>query len=261
MANQEESYMTGAKYAMLMVTAASIGLAGIGSNMASAEPKSAGSGAAEQAPAPLKNVIGEIADGEAVFVDGKSFEIAKGKAKGKDDTSALVQKLRAGPLENGTIIFRSGDKLYIAAAAPASYTQPPTSYMQGYQPMPPAAAYMQPPTTYMQPQTGQRYQPMPPAEAYMQPPTTYMQPQTGQRYQPMPPAEAYMQPPTTYMQPQTGQRYQPMPPAAAYMQPQTSYGYQPMPPAEAYMKPQPGKGNETAASSSIRKAFEDNWSW
>jgi len=64
-----------------------------------------------------KDVIGELASNEGIFVDAKTFKIAKGKAKG--DPSAQIAKLGAKEVGPGAIIFRSGNKLYIAEGAPA----------------------------------------------------------------------------------------------------------------------------------------------
>ena len=44
------------------------------------------------------DVIGELASNEGIFVDGKTFKIARGKAKG--DPSAQIAKL-AGPRKSG----------------------------------------------------------------------------------------------------------------------------------------------------------------
>jgi len=98
--------MDRSKYTML-VAAAAVGLAAFGSNVAGAQTKNA----AEKAPPPLKNVVGEIKDNEAYYVDGKTFQVAKGKAKGKEESAKLIQKLQAAPLPQGAIIFRAGDTL------------------------------------------------------------------------------------------------------------------------------------------------------
>jgi hypothetical protein len=57
-----------------------------------------------------------IADNDSVYIDAKSFKIVPGKKKG--DTSALIKRLNARNLGAGTIVFRSGDALYIADAPP-----------------------------------------------------------------------------------------------------------------------------------------------
>ncbi len=61
---------------------------------------------------------GTIADNDSIFVDGKSFQITPGKAKGA--ASAQIKALGARELGLGAIIFRSGEKLYIADAPPLS---------------------------------------------------------------------------------------------------------------------------------------------
>jgi hypothetical protein len=55
-----------------------------------------------------------IPDNDSVFVDGQSFQVIPGKAKG--DTAAQIKSLSARGLGPAAIIFRSGDKLYIADA-------------------------------------------------------------------------------------------------------------------------------------------------
>jgi hypothetical protein len=55
-----------------------------------------------------------IADSDSIFVDGNSFKVVPGKAKG--NASALVDELDARDLGPGTIIFRSGNRLYLVDA-------------------------------------------------------------------------------------------------------------------------------------------------
>ena len=57
---------------------------------------------------------GTIADNDSIYIDGKTFAITPGRAKG--DTSAQIEALGARDLGPGAIIFRSGEKLYIVAA-------------------------------------------------------------------------------------------------------------------------------------------------
>jgi hypothetical protein len=59
---------------------------------------------------------GTIADNDSIFIDGKTFQITPGKAKGP--ASAQIKALGARELGLGAIIFRSGDTLYIADALP-----------------------------------------------------------------------------------------------------------------------------------------------
>jgi hypothetical protein len=63
-------------------------------------------------------VIGELASGEGVFVDGKTFKIAKGKAKG--EPSAQIARLGAKEVGPGAIIFRYRDKLYMVEGTPTA---------------------------------------------------------------------------------------------------------------------------------------------
>src|SRR5262249_1669143 len=82
-----------------------------------------GSALAQPAPASStsQDVIAELAPGEGIFVDGKTFKIARGKAKG--DPAEQVARLGAKEIGPGTIIFRSGDKLYIVGGTPGPTPQ------------------------------------------------------------------------------------------------------------------------------------------
>jgi Putative metallopeptidase len=55
-----------------------------------------------------------IADKDSIFIDGKTFQIVPGKAH--DDFAKRVEGMGAREIGPGAIIFRSGDKLYIAGA-------------------------------------------------------------------------------------------------------------------------------------------------
>src|ERR1700751_6342131 len=57
-----------------------------------------------------------IGDNDSVLIDGNSFKVVPGKGRG--DASALIRKLDAQALGPGAVVFRSGDKLYIADAGP-----------------------------------------------------------------------------------------------------------------------------------------------
>jgi hypothetical protein len=63
-----------------------------------------------------------IADNDSIYIDGKTFAITPGRAKG--DTSTQIEALGARDLGPGAIIFRSGEKLYIVAA-PVLVPSPP----------------------------------------------------------------------------------------------------------------------------------------
>jgi hypothetical protein len=67
------------------------------------------------------DVIGELANNEGIFVDGKSFKIARGKAKG--DPAAQIAKMGAKEVGPGAIVFRYGDKLYMVEGTPAPAPQ------------------------------------------------------------------------------------------------------------------------------------------
>ena len=57
-----------------------------------------------------------IGDNDSVLVDGNSFTVVPGKGKG--GASTLITKLGAQALGPGAVVFRSGDKLYIAGTGP-----------------------------------------------------------------------------------------------------------------------------------------------
>src|SRR5215468_707212 len=67
------------------------------------------------------DVIGELANNEGIFVDGKTFKIARGKAKG--DPAAKIAKTGAKEVGPGAIIFRYNDKLYMVEGTPAPAPQ------------------------------------------------------------------------------------------------------------------------------------------
>jgi hypothetical protein len=67
------------------------------------------------------DVIGELANNEGIFVDGKTFKIARGKAKG--DPAAQIAKMGAKEVGPGAIVFRYGDKLYMVEGTPAPAPQ------------------------------------------------------------------------------------------------------------------------------------------
>ncbi len=62
--------------------------------------------------ASAENAPGRIADKDGIFVDGQTFEIIYGRAR--VDASAQVNDLNARELGPAAIVFRSGDKLYVA---------------------------------------------------------------------------------------------------------------------------------------------------
>jgi hypothetical protein len=64
---------------------------------------------------PSKGGIG-IADNDGIFIDGRSFKIVTGHANGEG--SAMVQKSGARELGPAAIVFRKGDKLYLATVRP-----------------------------------------------------------------------------------------------------------------------------------------------
>src|SRR5689334_3324391 len=73
---------------------------------------------AAAATAQAQNNLGNISNNESIFIDGKTFEILGGKAKG--DIAAQIKNLGARELGGGAIIFRSGDKLYLLGGTGAA---------------------------------------------------------------------------------------------------------------------------------------------
>src|SRR5262245_25841430 len=59
-----------------------------------------------------------IANNDSIYIDGNTFKVSPGKAKG--DPSAQIKKTGARELGPGAIVFRSADKLYIMDAATAA---------------------------------------------------------------------------------------------------------------------------------------------
>jgi hypothetical protein len=57
-----------------------------------------------------------IADKEGIYIDGKSFTLTRGTAKG--DPSAVIGTSAAQELGPAAIVFRKGDKLYLAVIPP-----------------------------------------------------------------------------------------------------------------------------------------------
>src|SRR5262245_5210250 len=62
------------------------------------------------------NVLGQLASNEGIFVDAGEFKINKGAAK--SDPSDQIAKSGAKEVQDGAIIFRSGNKLYIVDGRP-----------------------------------------------------------------------------------------------------------------------------------------------
>ena len=86
----------------------------------------AGAGQLALAQQPTGDVIGELANNEGVFVDGKTFKIARGKAKG--DPAAQIAKIGAKEVGPGAIVFRYNDKLYMVEGPAA----PPPQAMKNF---------------------------------------------------------------------------------------------------------------------------------
>ena len=72
-------------------------------------------------PAQADDASRLLQQGEGLFVDGKALRIVIGKAKNDDGTQ--IKRVNARELGPGVIIFRSGNRLYIADSPPFA---PPT---------------------------------------------------------------------------------------------------------------------------------------
>jgi hypothetical protein len=81
----------------------------------------AGAGKLALAQQPTGDVIGELTNDEGIFVDGKTFKIAKGRAKG--DPAAQIAKMGAKEVGPGAIVFRYNDKLYMVEGTPTPAPQ------------------------------------------------------------------------------------------------------------------------------------------
>ncbi|MBV8747391.1 MAG: hypothetical protein JO134_20360, partial [Xanthobacteraceae bacterium] len=109
------------KSCMLIAGVASVGLlAGLGAPALAQQPQ---------------DLIGKLGNNEGVFVDGKTFDIARGAAKG--DASAAIAKLGAKEVGPGAIIFRSGDKLYMVEGRPDASPQAMKNFQDNW-----AVSYM-----------------------------------------------------------------------------------------------------------------------
>ena len=90
----------------------------------------AGAGQLALAQQPTGDVIGELANNEGIFVDGKTFKIARGKAKG--DPAAQIAKLGAKEVGPGAIVFRYDDKLYMVEGTPVPAPQAMKSFQDNW---------------------------------------------------------------------------------------------------------------------------------
>src|SRR6516165_2368889 len=88
--------MSVSKLVTIAVAVAAVSLAAGASKLAFAQQSS--------------GVVGELANNQGIFVDGKTFKIVRGTAKG--DPAAEIAKMGAKEIGPGAILFRHGDKLY-----------------------------------------------------------------------------------------------------------------------------------------------------
>jgi hypothetical protein len=102
-----------------VITAAAIGLTSGFSTLAAAQtPQTqAPQTQAPQAQTPqTQSAPAMLGNNDALFLDGKTFAVTPGKPK--DDAASRIDTSDAQELPRGTIIFRSGEKLYIVDAPP-----------------------------------------------------------------------------------------------------------------------------------------------
>lgn len=92
--------MSPSKVSLLLVAAAAAGFAVTASRFAIAAPE--------------KGEIATLGPNHGIVVDPKTFAVTKGVSK--TDPTAHIVKLGAREVTNGAVIFRVGDKLYIADA-------------------------------------------------------------------------------------------------------------------------------------------------
>jgi hypothetical protein len=76
--------------------------------------------------------IDDLASNEGIYVDKGNFKVMRGMAK--TDPTAQIMKLGARPVEEGAIIFRSGDQLYIVDAVPAGGARMLNSFRDAFAP-------------------------------------------------------------------------------------------------------------------------------
>jgi hypothetical protein len=69
---------------------------------------------------------------DGIHVDKGTFKIMRGSEK--TDPTAQITKLGARPVEEGAIIFRSGDQLYIVDAVPAGGSRMLNSFRDAFAP-------------------------------------------------------------------------------------------------------------------------------
>jgi hypothetical protein len=92
--------MSSANPILVAVTAASLAIAGFTLSSSAQQDKSA---------------VTELKANEGIYVDPATFAILKGVSK--TNPAGSIVKLGAREVGNGAIIFRVGDKLYLADAA------------------------------------------------------------------------------------------------------------------------------------------------
>ena len=66
--------------------------------------------------------LGTLSSNEGILVDVKNFNITRGKSKAAEPSAMLV-KTGARQVNDGAVIFRSGEKLYIIDGDPRSGAQ------------------------------------------------------------------------------------------------------------------------------------------
>ncbi len=100
--------MSPSKLSLVAIAAASLAAVGFTLSGSAQDRPSLGLGAAQEKPTMTLGV------NEGILVHPTNFAVMKGTAK--SDPSAKIAKLGAREVSNGAIIFRVGDKLYLADA-------------------------------------------------------------------------------------------------------------------------------------------------
>ena len=107
--------MSPSKISLLAIAVASIGLAvGVSRFATAAAP------------------IDDLVSNEGIYVDKGTFKVMRGMAK--TDPTAQIMKLGARPVDQGAIIFRSGDQLYIVDAVPSGGPHMLNSFRDAFAP-------------------------------------------------------------------------------------------------------------------------------
>ncbi len=113
--------MSLARSSLLMVGAAALGATVGATGLAIAQFGMSGPGSQLGMPQYMKadtKAVAELGNNEGVYVDKSTFKLHMGKPKATPSSEALGKG--GHEVTNGAIIYRSGGKLYLVDATPAS---------------------------------------------------------------------------------------------------------------------------------------------